>query len=66
MRRACRAASSRRGLLSLPQLSIALWLVVEQALQRPIHPQFAEMLMAARTMQAASRVLLAGEGDARA
>ncbi len=38
-------------------LSIALWLAVEQALQRPIHPQFAEMLMAARSMQAASRVL---------
>jgi len=38
-------------------LSIALWLLLEQALQRPIHPQFAEMLMAARSMQAASRVL---------
>jgi len=38
-------------------VSIALWLVLEQALQRPIHPQFAEMLMAARSMQAASRVL---------
>ncbi len=38
-------------------LSIALWLVLEQAQQRPIHPQFAEMLMAARSMQAASRVL---------
>jgi poly-gamma-glutamate system protein len=38
-------------------LSIALWLVIEQALQRPIHPQFAEMLMAARSMQTASRVL---------
>jgi poly-gamma-glutamate system protein len=37
--------------------SIALWLALEQALQRPIHPQFAEMLMAARSMQAASRVL---------
>jgi poly-gamma-glutamate system protein len=38
-------------------LSLALWFVFEQALQRPIHPQFAEMLMAARSMQAASRVL---------
>lgn len=38
-------------------LSIALWLTLEQALQHPIHPQFAEMLMAARSMQAASRVL---------
>jgi poly-gamma-glutamate system protein len=38
-------------------VSIALWLTLEQALQRPIHPQFAEMLMAARSMQAASRVL---------
>jgi len=38
-------------------LSIALWFGVERALQGPIHPQFAEMLMAARSMQAASRVL---------
>jgi hypothetical protein len=38
-------------------VSIAVWFVFEQALQRPIHPQFAEMLMAARSMQAASRVL---------
>jgi poly-gamma-glutamate system protein len=38
-------------------LSIALWFGIEQALQRPIHAQFAEMLMAARSMQAASRVL---------
>ena len=38
-------------------LSIALWLGIEQALQSPIHSQFAEMLMAARSMQAASRVL---------
>ena len=45
-------------------VSIALWLVLEQALQRPIHPQFAEMLMAARSMQAASRVLWM-EKDAR-
>jgi poly-gamma-glutamate system protein len=45
-------------------VSIALWFVFEQALQRPIHPQFAEMLMAARSMQAASRVLWM-EKDAR-
>ena len=45
-------------------VSIALWLVLEQALQRPIHSQFAEMLMAARSMQAASRVLWM-EKDAR-
>ncbi len=45
-------------------VSIALWLMLEQALQRPIHPQFAEMLMAARSMQAASRVLWM-EKDAR-
>ena len=38
-------------------LSIALWFGVEQALQGAIHPQFAEMLMAARSMQGASRVL---------
>jgi poly-gamma-glutamate system protein len=38
-------------------LSVALWFAFEQALQHPIHPQFAEMLMAARSMQAASRVL---------
>jgi poly-gamma-glutamate system protein len=44
--------------------NIALWLVFEQTLHRPIHPQFAEMLMAARSMQAASRVLWM-EKDAR-
>lgn len=38
-------------------LSIALWLGLEQATRRPIHPQFAEMLTAARAMQAAGRVL---------
>ena len=45
-------------------VSIALWFVFEQALLRPNHPQFAEMLMAARSMQAASRVLWM-EKDAR-
>jgi poly-gamma-glutamate system protein len=38
-------------------LSIALWFAIERVLQSPTHPQFAEMLMAARSMQAASRVL---------
>jgi poly-gamma-glutamate system protein len=38
-------------------LSIALWFAIERALQSPTHPQFSEMLMAARSMQAASRVL---------
>jgi len=38
-------------------LSIALWFGTERTLQGSIHPQFAEMLMAARSMQAASRVL---------
>jgi poly-gamma-glutamate system protein len=37
--------------------SIVAWLVIEQTLQRPIDPRFAEMLMAARSLQAASRVL---------
>jgi poly-gamma-glutamate system protein len=40
-------------------LSVALWLVAELALHRPIQARYAEMLMAARTMQAASDVLLA-------
>jgi poly-gamma-glutamate system protein len=53
-----------RWLALAAAVSIALWLVLEQALQRPIHPQFAEMLMAARSMQAASRVLWM-EKDAR-
>jgi len=51
-------------LVALAAFSIALWLSLEVALQRPIHPQFAEMLLAARTMQAASRVLWA-EKEAR-
>jgi poly-gamma-glutamate system protein len=44
-------------LTALAALSVALWFATEQAVQRPIHPQFAEMLTAARSMQAASRVL---------
>jgi poly-gamma-glutamate system protein len=45
-------------------LSIAAWLAAELAADRPIHPRYAEMLAAARTMQAASRVLVA-EKEAR-
>jgi poly-gamma-glutamate system protein len=39
-------------------LSVATWLAVEMTTQRATHPRFAEMLTAARTMQAASRVLV--------
>jgi poly-gamma-glutamate system protein len=39
-------------------LSVASWLAVEHVARRPIDRQFAEMLAAARTMQAASGVLL--------
>jgi poly-gamma-glutamate system protein len=45
-------------------VSIAAWLAAEYAAQRPIHPRYAEMLTAARAMQAASRVLVA-EKEAR-
>lgn len=45
-------------------LSVAAWLAVERATHRPIHPRYAEMVAAARTMQAASRVLVA-EKEAR-
>ena len=38
-------------------VSIALWFGVERATQPPIHPHYSEMLMAARSMQTASRVL---------
>jgi poly-gamma-glutamate system protein len=40
-------------------LSVALWLGAEFATRRPVHPRYAEMLNAARTMEAASRVLVA-------
>jgi poly-gamma-glutamate system protein len=40
-------------------LSVALWLAAELALHRPIQARYGEMLMAARTMRAASDVLLA-------
>jgi poly-gamma-glutamate system protein len=36
-----------------------MWLTIEWATQPPIHPRFAEMLTAARTLQAASGVLWA-------
>jgi len=40
-------------------VSVALWLGVEIATRHPVHPRYAEMLNAARAMQAASRVLVA-------
>jgi poly-gamma-glutamate system protein len=45
-------------------VSVAMWLAVELASHSPIHPRYAEMLNAARAMQAASR-LLAAEKAAR-
>src|SRR5262245_35149654 len=45
-------------------LTVGSWLAVELTTQRVTHPRFAEMLSAARTMQAASRVL-AREMEAR-
>ena len=40
-------------------LSVALWALVEHFALAPTNPRFAEMLVAARTMQAASSVLVA-------
>jgi poly-gamma-glutamate system protein len=40
-------------------LSVALWLGAEIATRHPVHPRYAEMLNAARAMEAASRVLVA-------
>jgi poly-gamma-glutamate system protein len=40
-------------------LSVVLWLGAEFATRHPVHPRYAEMLNAARAMQAASRVLVA-------
>jgi poly-gamma-glutamate system protein len=51
-------------LVAAAALSVTGWLTVEFATHRPIHPRYAEMLTAARTMQAASRVLVA-EKEAR-
>ena len=45
-------------------MSVATWLVVETLTHGPTHPHYAEMLTAARTMQAASRVFVA-EKEAR-
>jgi poly-gamma-glutamate system protein len=39
--------------------SLAIWLAAELATRGPVDPHYAEMLSAARTMQAASNVLLA-------
>jgi poly-gamma-glutamate system protein len=46
-------------LVGAAALSLALWFAIERATQSPIHPRFAEMLTAARAMQAASGVLAA-------
>jgi len=46
-------------LAALAVLSVALWLGAEFATQHPVHPRYAEMLNAARTMESASRVLVA-------
>jgi poly-gamma-glutamate system protein len=54
-----RADLPRVWLAVAAALSIVLWLAVEHVARRPIDPLFAEMLAAARTMQAASGVLLA-------
>ena len=54
-----RARVSTPWLAAAAALSVGLWLAAELALQRPIQARYAEMLMAARTMQAASDVLLA-------
>jgi poly-gamma-glutamate system protein len=45
-------------------VSVAAWLAVELSTHRPIHPRYAEMVAAARIVQAASRVLVA-EKEAR-
>lgn len=42
-------------------ISIALWLVAERFLEPPTHPRYPEMLAAARSMQAASQVLVAAQ-----
>jgi poly-gamma-glutamate system protein len=45
-------------------LSLAAWLTIEHTLRAPLHPRYVEMLAAAHTVQAASRVLWA-EKEAR-
>jgi poly-gamma-glutamate system protein len=42
-------------------LSVAIWLLVEWTSQSPTHPRYAEMLLAARSVQSASRVLYAAK-----
>jgi poly-gamma-glutamate system protein len=42
-------------------LCMAAWLAVERAMLGPVHPRFADMLMAARAMQAASGVLFSAK-----
>ncbi|MEA3110194.1 MAG: hypothetical protein QOI88_4799, partial [Gammaproteobacteria bacterium] len=51
-------------LIAAALLSIATWLGTEWLTHSPTHPRFAEMLTAARTMQAASRVFVT-EKEAR-
>jgi poly-gamma-glutamate system protein len=53
-----RARLSPVSLAVAAVLSIAAWLATEWLLGRPTHPRYAEMLIAARSMQAASRVLV--------
>src|SRR6266849_957949 len=45
-------------LAAVAVLSVALWLGAEFATRHPVHPRYAEMLNAARAMEAASRVLV--------
>jgi poly-gamma-glutamate system protein len=59
-----RARIAPAWLAAAAVVSVAAWLAVERAADRPIHPHYAEMLAAARTMQAASRALVA-EKEAR-
>jgi len=40
-------------------VSVTLWLAAEVATRHPVHPRYAEMLTAARAMQAATRFLVA-------
>jgi poly-gamma-glutamate system protein len=54
-----RAGLPPAWLAAAAALSVTLWLTIEHVTHRPIHARYAEMLMAARTMQAASDVLLA-------
>src|SRR6266481_475112 len=46
-------------LVAAAVLSVALWLGAEFATRHPVHPRYAEMLNAARAMEAASPVLVA-------